>query len=258
MKYFVVDTFTSELFKGNAAGVCLLENWLDDYILQKIAFENNLSETAFLVSTKEYYELRWFTPECEIDLCGHATLASAYILFEFYEKIKRTLTFKTKSGILNVSKSDNNLAMDFPSRKPSQIAIPNGLDLALGTDILETHLSRDLVVLLKDENAVKNLNPDFSMLKNFEQFFGIVVTAKGESCDFVSRYFAPNCRINEDPVTGSSHSTLIPFWSERLNKTEMIAKQLSNRGGVLMCKDLNGRVEIKGEAILYLNGEILL
>ena len=257
MKYYIVNAFTSQMFKGNLAGVCLLDEWIPDDIMQKIANENNLSETAFLVKKNEYYELRWFTPECEIDLCGHATLASAFILFKYFEK-KISLSFETKSGNLIVAKIDNKLAMDFPSRKPFKTSIPKGLDLALGVEILEAHLSRDLVILLKSEEAVKNLTPDFELLKKYKEFFGIVVTAKGTSCDFVSRYFAPASGINEDPVTGSSHSTLIPFWSEKLDKKELFAKQLSKRGGCLYCKDCGERVEIIGEAVLYMIGEILI
>lgn len=258
MKFYIVNAFTAELFKGNLAGVCLLDNWISDDVLQKIANENNLSETAFLVKKNGYYELRWFTPECEIDLCGHATLASAYILLNFFEKQSNSLSFETKSGILTVAKADNKLAMDFPSRKPLPTPIPSGLDSALGAEIFETHLSRDLVVLLKSEEAVQRLTPDFEKLKEFKDYFGIVVTAKGTSCDFVSRYFAPAAGINEDPVTGSSHSTLIPFWSERLDKKELFAKQLSKRGGFLYCKDCGERVEIVGEAVLYMAGEIYI
>ncbi len=258
LKFYIVNAFTDELFKGNLAGVCLLENWISDDIMQKIANENNLSETAFLVKKNKGYELRWFTPECEIDLCGHATLASAYILFSFFEKQKSSLAFETRSGVLTVAKADSKLAMDFPSRKPAPTPVPNGLDVALGAKILETHLSRDLIVLLKSEEVVQNLAPNFELLKKYKDYFGIVVTAKGTSCDFVSRYFAPAAGINEDPVTGSSHSTLIPFWSERLDKKELFAKQLSKRGGCLYCKDCRERVEIIGEAVLYMAGEIYI
>lgn len=258
MTYYMVDAFASEAFKGNQAGVCLLEKEIDERIMQKIAFENNLSETAFLVKNNGYYDLRWFTPECEIDLCGHATLASAFILFKFYEKDKSVISFETKSGTLTVTKSGERLVMDFPSRKPTRCLVPSELENALHAKILDTYSSRDLVVLLESEEDIEKLKPDFERLKQFKEYFGIVVTAKGTSCDFVSRYFAPASGIPEDPVTGSSHSTLIPFWSERLNKTEMVAKQLSKRGGCLYCKDCGERVEISGEAVLYMTGEILL
>jgi len=259
MKYYVVDAFTDTFFKGNQAGVCVLEKLLDEKTMQNIAFENNLSETAFLIKNSDYYDLRWFTPEYyEIDLCGHATLASAYILFSFFEKDICEIKFNTQSGLLTVKQLNDKLTMNFPSRKPVKTEIPSGLSMALGTEILETHVSRDLVVVLKDEETVANLTPDFELIKKFNDYFGIIVTAKGISCDFVSRYFAPNSGIIEDPVTGSSHSTLIPFWSERLNKAEMLAKQLSKRGGILFCKDLNERVEISGTAVLYMTGEILI
>lgn len=258
MKYYVVDAFTNQLFKGNPAGVCLLDEWIDDSTMQSIASENNLAETAFLVKRYDQYELRWFTPECEIDLCGHATLASAYVLMNYIEKAQNKIIFNTQSGVLTVIKDKDKLIMNFPSRKPVFTDIPENLGAALGTTILEAYLSRDLLVVVENEDIVKNLNPNLEKLKEFDQFFGIIITANGISCDFVSRYFAPNAGIPEDPVTGSSHSTLIPFWSERLHKTEMIAQQLSKRGGYLYCKDCGKRVEIGGEAKLYLSGEINL
>ena len=258
MKYYVVDAFASQLFKGNPAGICLLDEWIDDATMQNIAFENNLAETAFLVQKDNSYELRWFTPECEIDLCGHATLASAFVLMNLVETSQDEIIFNTKSGKLTVSRDKEKYKMNFPSRKPVLTAVPKGLEAALGATIIETSLSRDLLVLVEDEETVKDLRPNLELLKEFEDYFGIIVTAKGSSCDFVSRYFAPDCGIPEDPVTGSAHSTLIPFWSERLQKTEMVGRQLSKRGGWLYCKDCGDRVEISGEAKLYLSGEIKL
>ncbi len=255
MKYFVVDAFADKLFCGNPAGVCLLDAWPEDAILQSIAFENNLAETAYLVKRDGYYDLKWFTPEVEMDLCGHATLASAFVLMNFVEKDSDALAFHTKSGVLTVKKAGDRFLMDFPSRKPIPCAKPDVLEEALGVKVLETLLSRDLVALVEDEQTVKNLKPDFRLLEHIESF-AVIVTAKGSSCDFVSRFFAPGAGIVEDPVTGSSHSTLIPYWSEKLNKTEMVAKQLSVRGGTLFCRDLGERVEIGGTAVLYLTGEI--
>ena len=258
MKYYVVDAFASQLFKGNPAGICLLDEWIDDATMQNIAFENNLAETAFLVQNNNGFELRWFTPECEIDLCGHATLASAFVLMNLVETSQDEIIFNTKSGKLTVSRDKEKYKMNFPSRKPVLTAVPKGLEAALGATIIETSLSRDLLVLVEDEETVKELRPNLELLKKFRDYFGIIVTAKGSSCDFVSRYFAPDCGIPEDPVTGSAHSTLIPFWSERLHKTVMIGRQLSKRGGWLYCKDCGDRVEISGEAKLYLSGEIKL
>ncbi|WP_312693750.1 PhzF family phenazine biosynthesis protein [Caproiciproducens sp.] len=258
MQYYIVDAFTSEHFKGNPAGICLLNEWLEDETMQNIAFENNLAETAFLMKEGDGYALRWFTPECEIDLCGHATLASAYILLNLVDRTRDKVIFHTRSGVLTVYKDQEKLRMNFPSRKPVAADIPNGLSKALGIPIVEAYRSRDLIVLVDREETVRNLAPDFELLKQYESFFGIVVTARGDSCDFVSRYFAPNAGLPEDPVTGSSHSTLIPFWSERLHKTEMFARQLSKRGGCLYCRDCGERVEISGEAKLYLSGEIEL
>jgi len=270
MKYYIVDVFTDKLFHGNSAGVCLLEDWIDDALMQKIAFENNLAETAFLVRGKIwqassptldntcYYDLRWFTPTEEIDLCGHATLGSAYVLMNYVDASMKTVEFHTMSGILTVTKNDDRYSMDFPTRKPIPCEVPPLLEKALGANVLETHMSRDLLVLLQDERTVADLKPDFSMLKQIDNVFGFIVTAKGSDCDFVSRFFAPKAGIMEDPVTGSSHTTLIPFWSERLVKKEMLARQLSQRGGILHCKDCGSRVEIEGTAVTYLVGDIVL
>jgi PhzF family phenazine biosynthesis protein len=258
MKYYVVDVFTEEHFHGNPAGVCLLEDWMEDDMMQKIAYENNLAETAFLVKKDGYYDLRWFTPEVEIDLCGHATLGSAYVLMNYADTTMNKAEFHTKSGILTVSREGDLYTMDFPARKPVPCEIPGTLEKALGAKILETQISRDLLVLLGSEKELADLQPDFSLLKQIDHVFGFIVTAKGEECDFVSRFFVPNAGINEDPVTGSSHTTLIPYWSERLTKSNMIAKQLSQRGGTLWCRDKGDRVEISGKAVTHLIGEIIL
>ena len=258
MKYYVVDVFTEEHFCGNPAGVCLLEEWLEDEIMQKIAFENNLAETAFLVKNVDHYDLRWFTPEVEIDLCGHATLGSAYVLMNYVDPSMKRVEFHTLSGILTVTREGDLFTMDFPSRKPILCEKPDLLEQALGVQVLETHIARDLLVVIKDEKSLAELSPNSSLLGKIDQVFGFIVTAKGEQCDFVSRFFAPNAGIMEDPVTGSSHTTLIPFWSERLSKDNMTAKQLSKRGGSLYCKNKGERVEISGKAVTHLIGEIIL
>ncbi|NLA87000.1 MAG: PhzF family phenazine biosynthesis protein [Clostridiales bacterium] len=257
MKYYIVDAFTDQLFCGNPAGVCLLDQPLDADIMQNIAFENNLSETAFVFKQDGWYDLKWFTPETEIDLCGHATLASAFVLMNFVDKDMQTVDFETLSGRLTVRRQDNVYLMDFPARKPVPCAIPSVLEKALGVRVLETYLSRDMLVLVESEADVLDLQPDLRLLSEIDGAFAFIVTAKGAACDFVSRFFAPGAGISEDPVTGSSHSTLIPFWSARLGKTEMTARQLSHRGGTLYCKDLGDRVEIGGTAALYLAGEII-
>ena len=255
LKYYVVDAFTDKPFHGNPAGVCPLSEWLPDEAMQSIAFENNLSETAFFVPRSGYYDLRWFTPEAEVDLCGHATLASAFVLMNFIDPSMERVEFRSQSGPLFVSRSGDIFTLDFPSRPPIPCDKPAILERALGVPVLETHRSRDVVALVEDEHTVQSLTPDFALLKQIDTF-AVVVTAKGDTCDFVSRFFTPQEGINEDPVTGSSHSTLIPFWSARLGKTQMIARQLSQRGGQLTCELCGDRVKIGGKAVCYLQGEI--
>ena len=260
MKYFVVDAFTEELFKGNPAGICLLEEDLSDVVMQKIAFENNLAETAFLRKKGEGYHLRWFTPEVEIDLCGHATLATAFVVMNHVNPALQVIDFETKSGTLGVARHGDLYTMNFPSRMPRPAETDRRLEKALGCRVLETHQSRDLLVVVESEQDVAHMNVDIPMLAQISKdvAFAVIVTARGDSCDFVSRFFAPNAGINEDPVTGSAHSTLIPFWSERLGKVTMTARQLSPRGGTLFCEFMGGRVNISGKAVCYLVGEIVL
>jgi PhzF family phenazine biosynthesis protein len=256
MKYFVVDAFTDRLFGGNPAGVCLLDEWRDDVLLQDIAAENNLAETAFVVKRDNYYELRWFTPVMEVDLCGHATLASAFVVTNFLDKGKEQMDFHTKSGILSVKKFDDFFEMDFPSRMPVKVEVASQMEQALGISVLEAHISRDLLLLLETEDQVISLQPSFEQIAKLPDCLGVIATAKGDSADFVSRFFAPKVGVPEDPVTGSAHSTLIPFWSERLGKEKMVAKQVSKRGGTLYCENCGDRVKISGKAVLYLSGEI--
>lgn len=258
MKYYVVDAFADKLFSGNQAGVCLLDEWPCDETMQNIAAENNLSETAFVVKRQNHYDLRWFTPTIEIDLCGHATLASAFVVANFLDSGISDMDFHTKSGVLSVKKIDELFEMDFPSRKPEKIEVTPQMEKAIGAPVLEAHMSRDMLLLLENEVQVKNLHPNLSAVAALSDCVGVIVTAKGDSADFVSRFFAPNVGVPEDPVTGSAHSTLIPFWSERLGKDKMNARQLSKRGGTLYCKNCGDRVKISGNAVLYLQGEIIL
>jgi PhzF family phenazine biosynthesis protein len=258
MKYYVVDAFAQELFKGNPAGVCPLDGPADAAQMQKIAFENNLAETAFFYPEGDGYHLRWFTPVNEIDLCGHATLASAYVVTRFLDPAAQTVRFRTQSGLLTVVRDGEELVMDFPSRKPVPCECPAGLKDALEIAVPQTYFFRDLLILLESEAAVLAVKPDYQKLAKIEGPLGFIVTAKGDTCDFVSRFFAPNTGIDEDPVTGSAHAALIPFWSERLHKTKMIAAQLSRRGGVLHCEDRSERVLIGGKAVCYLQGEIMV
>jgi len=258
MKYFIVDAFAEELFKGNQAGICVLDKRIDDNLMQNIASENNLAETAFVLKTDDGYDLRWFTPEVEIDLCGHATLASAYILMNYFDSKTDIISFNTKSGILTVTKKDDLFEMDFPSRFPKRTENNRIVQESINVTITETYMSRDMLILLETEEQVKILEVDIAKIKNVTECFAFIITAASSNngYDFVSRFFAPNAGINEDPVTGSSHSTLIPFWAEKLNKNKLTAKQLSKRGGTLYCENKGNRVKISGKAKLFLEGEI--
>ena len=257
MKYYIVDAFAETLFSGNQAGVCVLDKWLDDSVMQSIAAENNLAETAFVKPNGDAFDLRWFTPEMEIDLCGHATLATAFVLSTQIDPNLKTMRFHTQSGLLTVTKNKDLFEMDFPARMPVQIPVTDLMAQALGVPVLEAHMSRDMMILVENEETVRNLTPDLALLSQIPDCFAAIITAKGSDCDFVSRFFAPNAGIPEDPVTGSSHSTLIPFWAERLNKKKLLARQLSKRGGVLYCEHCGDRVNISGHAVLYLSGNIL-
>ena len=258
MKYYIVDAFADELFKGNQAGICIVDRPIDDALMQTIAAENNLSETAFVVRRDGYYDLRWFTPEIEMDLCGHATLASAFIISSFVDVGALDMDFHTMSGVLSVHRNGDIYEMDFPARKPSPIEITKLMEDAVGTPVLEAYISRDTMLVVESEKQVRELEPRLDFIAEIPDCFAIIVTAKGDEVDFVSRVFVPNSTIPEDPVTGSTHSTLIPFWAERLGKEKMIARQLSKRGGTLYCENCGDRVKISGKAILYLQGEIHL
>lgn len=218
LSYYVVDAFTQEVFKGNPAAVYVLEKWLPDAVMQKIAIENNLSETAFTVKKEEHYELRWFTPDREIDLCGHATLATAFVLFNYYGVEEETIKFTSQSGELLVTKQQETYYMDFPSIMPKKVAILPEYEKAIGAKIKVAYLARDLFFELTDEETVKQLQPNFSAIKNFDLGVGVIVTARGQKEDFVSRTFFPKLTINEDPVCGSAHANLIPYWANKLSK----------------------------------------
>ncbi len=258
MKYYIVDAFAQDLFRGNQAGVCVLDEFLDSSVMQAIAAENNLSETAFVVPRNGHYDLKWFTPKAEIDLCGHATLATAFVVSTFVDPGVADMHFHTLSGVLTVQKNNGLFDMDFPSRMPSPIPVTPMMEKALQVPVLEAHQSRDLLLLIKSERQVQELNPDISLLSKFPGSPAVIVTAKVGAADFVSRFFAPELGVPEDPVTGSAHATLIPFWAERLNKQSMVARQLSARGGTLFCENRGDRVKISGSAVLYLQGEIML
>lgn len=253
--YFHVDAFTSELFAGNPAGVCLLDSWPEDALLQYIAAENNLSETAFIAATNTGYELRWFTPTLEVDLCGHATLAAAFVLGLTGQAADWPITFKSKSGTLRVAREDDLYFLDFPSRPAGPCSIPDELIQGLGKKPSNILKSRDYFAIFEEEEQIISLEPDFDTLAKLD-CLGIIVTAPGREVDFVSRFFAPGAGIPEDPVTGSSHCTLIPYWANRSGKKKMIARQLSSRGGELSCRNLEQRVRIGGKAVLYQTGSI--
>lgn len=252
---YQVDAFASRVFTGNPAAVVPLERWLDDATLQGIALENNLSETAFLVKEDAGWRIRWFTPVCEVDLCGHATLASGHVVFAHLEPTRSDVTFASRSGPLTVTRDGELLRLDFPSRPPEPYEAPLGLIEALGRAPKEVLRARDVLALYDTEADVRALAPDFGRMAKFDAF-AVMATAKGSGCDFVSRFFAPRSGIDEDPVTGSAHCTLVPFWARRLGKQRLHALQVSARGGELFCEDRGPRVHISGRAVEYLQGTI--
>lgn len=254
---YQVDAFTNERFKGNPAAVCPLLDWLPDAVMQNIAAENNLAETAFVVAAGNEYEIRWFTPTVEVDLCGHATLASAYVLFNELNFAGDEISFFShRSGPLSVIKNGSILALNFPVDTLSELPLKPAFAIGLSQAPVKVFKGKtDYLFVYDSEVEILALQPDFEALK-MHQVRGIIVTAPGETTDFVSRFFGPACGVNEDPVTGSAHTTLTPYWSSVLNKTELTARQLSLRTGYLTCKLVGDRVEIAGEAVLYLRGEI--
>ncbi|WP_339533159.1 PhzF family phenazine biosynthesis protein [Pseudomonas mucidolens] len=254
---YQVDAFSDQPFGGNPAAVCPLTEWLPDQQLQAIAAENNLSETAFFVPRGDVYELRWFTPQVEVDLCGHATLATAWVLIHALAAAPDMLRFATRSGELRVSRNGDELVMDFPAKTPQPCAAPAGMLEALGIEKAEVFATDDYIVQVEDEALVAALTPDFSRLAGLPKR-GIAVTANSSRFDFISRWFGPNVGVNEDPVTGSAHTSLAPFWAERLGKHRLSAEQGGTRRGQLTCEVKGDRVFISGKATLYLQGTIYL
>jgi predicted PhzF superfamily epimerase YddE/YHI9 len=254
---YQIDAFTGELFAGNPAAVCPLEQWLPDRVLQSIAAENNLSETAFFIPEGDGYHLRWFTPTTEVDLCGHATLASAYVVLEYLTPGRDAVTFSSRSGPLTVARAkEGRLAMDFPSRPPAPCPTPEALVAGLGKAPVQLLRSRDYMAVYETEEEVRGLRPRMDLLA--ASLGWVIVTASGTESDFVSRFFAPGAGIPEDPVTGSAHCTLIPYWAGRLGKSRLYARQVSARGGELWCEDQGERVCIAGQAVRYLEGWIFV
>lgn len=254
---YQVDAFARRLFSGNPAAVCPLESWLPDDQLQSIAGENNLSETAFFVRDGDAYNLRWFTPSVEVDLCGHATLASAFIVLTRLTPSENSVRFQTKSGELVVERKDGLLSMNFPARAPSACEVHPRLIEALGAQPETVLAARDYLVVYGSEEQVRALQPNMQLLTEMDRF-AVIVTAPGQQSDFVSRFFAPAKGVPEDPVTGSAHCTLIPYWAKRLGKSKLHARQVSARGGELWCEDLGARVSMAGAAVCFLEGSITL
>jgi len=260
-KIYQVDAFTDRLFSGNPAAVCILDTWISDEMMQSIANENNLAETAFIVPVGQDFAIRWFTPTVEVDLCGHATLATALVLFDVHHYPNSLIRFHSpKSGVLAVEKKDDMLFLDFPTDKIERLTeeYHPAFEKCIGTNPVELYKGKtDFIAVIDNENLLRNLQPDLNEISRLKAR-GLIVTAKGNKVDFVSRFFAPQSGINEDPVTGSAHTSLLPLWSKKMGKNRLIAHQLSKRGGQLVCEFKNDRCLIGGKARLYLTGEIIL
>lgn len=255
IRIYQVDAFANKTFEGNPAAVCPLDTWLPNELLQQIAEENNLSETAFFVAENESFALRWFTPEEEVDLCGHATLASAHVLFHHLGYSKESISFYTKSGILKVKRAESGYSMSFPASLPEPTKIPHELAVGLGIKPKLTLAAFDYIVVLENEAQVQAITPDLSMLQKLD-LRGVVITALGDEVDFVSRCFFPSLSVNEDPVTGSAHCELAPYWSKQLGKNQLIGQQLSKRTGLVKCKVIDDKVILEGNAVDYMSGII--
>jgi predicted PhzF superfamily epimerase YddE/YHI9 len=257
LPYFHVDAFTGRMFAGNPAGVCPLADWLPTETMQRIAAENNLAETAFFVPRDASFELRWFTPAVEVELCGHATLASAHVLFEHLALRESIVRFQTRSGTLAVHRDGDRLTLDFPAWPAKACSVPPELIGGLGATPNFVAKSRDFFAVFESERDVRSLRPNMAALEKLDSL-GVIVTAPGDDCDFVSRFFAPAAGVPEDPVTGSAHCTLTPYWAERLGKSSMEAKQISSRGGEIHCELHGDRVRLTGTAVTYMTGFIHL
>ena len=252
---YQVDAFASNVFRGNPAAVCPLQTWLPDKVLQSIAEENNLAETAFFVSNGAGFDIRWFTPQSEVDLCGHATLASAFILFEKLDWRQEVVTFESKSGNLLVRRGDDGLVLDFPSQPGTPCETPEALVEGLGREPLPVLACEDYMAVFECEEEIVGMSPNLNALRQLD-LRGVIATAPGNDVDFVSRFFAPKVGIDEDPVTGSAHCMLTPYWAEELKKSKLTARQLSERTGELGCELSGERVLISGKAVLYMEGKI--
>lgn len=256
LNIYQVDAFAENVFTGNPAAVVPLKNWLFDETMQNIAMENNLSETAFFVPAENGFHIRWFTPTTEVNLCGHATLATAHVLFQHLNYQGKEILFQSKSGILNVKRKNEQIVLDFPTSEVIEVKLLENIEQAFGILPQKGFKGReDLMYVFESQKEIENLKPDFNFLKTLEMR-GIIATAPSIEYDFVSRFFAPREGIDEDPVTGSAHTMLVPYWAKSLGKEELVARQISKRGGILHCKHLGKRVEIGGKAVTYLVGEI--
>ncbi len=255
LRQFQVDAFASRRFEGNPAAVCPLKEWLSDDLMQSIAAENNLSETAFFVPAQSGFHLRWFTPVAEVDFCGHATLASGHVLFDALDYEKQSVVFETRSGEMTVERSGKLYVMNFPAQPPKPCSPPKALIEALGAKPTEVLAADDYLAVFESQAVVQSLAPDFARLGDLD-LRGVIATAPGDDHDFVSRFFGPKLGIDEDPVTGSAHCELTPYWSKRLSKKQLRARQISRRGGDVLCEIAGDRVRLKGSAVTFMVGEI--
>ena len=257
MKQYIVDAFTDKVFSGNQAAVCVLNEWLSDEMMMNIAMENNLSETAFAVKEGNTYRLRWFTPSDEIDLCGHATLATAFIIHKFYENQIKDIIFRTSSGDLYVSFDGDYIKMDFPAYTLNEVPVTDMMEKVCGVRPIKAFIDRDLLLIFDREDDIRNMQPNMELAKKLEGLC-LGVTAKGKDYDCVSRVFAPELCVSEDPVTGSTHCMIVPYWVNELKKDVLTAFQASQRGGTIICKMKDDRVILKGKAVLYSESEIYI
>jgi PhzF family phenazine biosynthesis protein len=256
IKVYQVDAFTEKVFSGNPAAICPLASWLPDKMLQDIAMENNLSETAFYVKETDGYRLRWFTPTVEVDLCGHATLATAFVMFNYEGFAGNTITFNSRSGPLSVSRKGDLIAMNFPVDTLTEVKVTEPLTAGFNHKPVKAYKGKtDYILIFEDELQITSMTPDMRLIAKVESR-GIIVTAPGREVDFVSRFFGPQTGVDEDPVTGSAHTSLTPYWAGVLKKNKLEARQLSRRGGSMICTLLGDRVELVGMAKLFMHGTI--